>query len=314
MDHDSYRPSKTGGFNFLVDHSIYDEEFMADLMPADTVYVTTLRRPYQQFKSMFSFYKVAVNSNMSAGSIETQLAEYLQNIGKYEAVYKSHAMAPTRYCIPDNFSMTKNLMAYNLGFPAGKPDGTLDASNDEEFVAQFLDSIESKFKLVMIVEHFEESMVLLKRLMCWDIKDVLYSKKNIGEYSKNTHRTTAVSKMEQQNIKIYQQWSAVDYKLYSHFKMVFWRKIRDAGPDFYSELLYYKKINTLVNEFCHAIETGKVESFKKLTISKTPYSDTFSVNNNFCMLLGSRLEKEVKKYYDDLQVPVRNVVPTKFFC
>ena len=315
MDHESYRPSKTGSFNFLVDHSVFDEEFMTELMPADTVYVTSIREPYSQFKSMFNYYKIASNSNMSSGTIDIQLSEYLQNIEKYEAIYKSHAMAKTRYCIPDGFSMTKNLMSFNLGFPAGKPDGAPDYSDDEGFVEYFLSSLESRFKLVMIVEHFDESMVLLKRIMCWDMKDIVYTSKNAGQYSTSSLKERKKwGRKDKRNIEVYQRWSAVDYKLYDHFTNVFWKKIGNEGMDFYNELRYFKKINIIVNEFCNSIQSGARESFHKITISKTPYSDSFVVDKHFCDILGSTLMLEAKKYYDELPLPVNKVMPNKVFC
>ena len=34
----------------------------------------------------------------------------------------------------------------------------------------------------MIMEHFEESLVLLRRLMCWRMEDVLYLVRNVRHY------------------------------------------------------------------------------------------------------------------------------------
>ncbi|XP_066270853.1 galactosylceramide sulfotransferase-like, partial [Branchiostoma lanceolatum] len=49
----------------------------------------------------------------------------------------------------------------------------------------FLTDLEREFTTVMILEYFDESLVLLRRLMCWQIKDILYDKtpKKLQSYS-----------------------------------------------------------------------------------------------------------------------------------
>ena len=35
---------------------------------------------------------------------------------------------------------------------------------------------ESEFDLVLLVERFDESLVVMKDLLCWDIEDIMYLK------------------------------------------------------------------------------------------------------------------------------------------
>ena len=140
MSQTFYRPSKTRSFNMLVDHAVYNETIMAQIMPKDTVYITSIREPFNQFKSMFNYYKLALNSKMDSTLMDS-ISEYLQHLDKYESVYKSHGATKTRYCIPDGHSMSKNLMAFNLGFPTGNPEGSRGLSHDEKSIKSFFDSI-----------------------------------------------------------------------------------------------------------------------------------------------------------------------------
>ena len=85
-----------------------------------------------------------------------------------------------------------------MGFPQGSPD----LSYDPQAVDDWLKEIERDFLLVLIVEYFDESLVLLKRLMCWKLQDILYQKRNSGKYTK----TEAIN---HENYEIYKNWSNV---------------------------------------------------------------------------------------------------------
>ncbi|KAI8487819.1 hypothetical protein Bbelb_345570 [Branchiostoma belcheri] len=65
------------------------------------------------------------------------------------------------------FERTRNFQAFDLGYKQ-------EWADDEGKAERFLADIERDFTLVMILEHFDESLVLLRRLMCWEIKDILY--------------------------------------------------------------------------------------------------------------------------------------------
>ena len=115
-----YRPDPRG-FNILADHAVLAERQMAELMPRDTVYLTVVRHPFSQLKSIFNFWKIPKVVFMSE-SVENPVLEYFSDVERYEAAYTSPE-ALGRYCVPDGFSMTKNLAAHCLGMPVGFPPG-----------------------------------------------------------------------------------------------------------------------------------------------------------------------------------------------
>ncbi|KAI8478169.1 hypothetical protein Bbelb_440960 [Branchiostoma belcheri] len=61
----------------------------------------------------------------------------------------------------------EKFQAFDLGYKQ-------EWADDEGKAERFLADIERDFTLVMILEHFDESLVLLRRLMCWELKDILY--------------------------------------------------------------------------------------------------------------------------------------------
>ena len=50
--------------------------------------------------------------------------------------------------------------------------------HDEEKVNMAIDEIARNFNLVLLMEYFDESLVLLANEACWDVRDVVYFKLN----------------------------------------------------------------------------------------------------------------------------------------
>ena len=54
----------------------------------------------------------------------------------------------------------------------------LDDFDDVEAVRNKIEELEEQFNLVMILERFEESLVLMKSELCWDFSDITNLKLN----------------------------------------------------------------------------------------------------------------------------------------
>lgn len=50
--------------------------------------------------------------------------------------------------------------------------------NDPVMIQKHIDELAEKIDLVLIMEYFDESLVLLKRELCWELDDVVYFKLN----------------------------------------------------------------------------------------------------------------------------------------
>ena len=60
-------------------------------------------------------------------------------------------------------------MAFDLGLEQ-------ESFSNEEEIAKFIENISKSFELVLIAEYFDESLVLMKRMLCWDSEDIIYVK------------------------------------------------------------------------------------------------------------------------------------------
>ncbi|XP_078700062.1 galactosylceramide sulfotransferase-like [Branchiostoma floridae x Branchiostoma belcheri] len=262
-------PSEDSFFNVFVNHAIYHKELLENIMAPNTVYLTTLRHPLAHLRSVFNWYHLTKHFKGLEG--KDPVESFLKNPTKFEIPYVIHHNKP--------YSHTKNFMAYNLGFPLG-------LSDNQSVVADFINRMSRDMHLVLILEHFNESLVLLKRMMCWDVKDILYDlvPKQIKTYNKSSENITRL-------VVMHRHWSNVDYQLYDHFNATLWNRIENEGDDFSREVRHFKKVLESTATYCaKAIVQVPVKhsinrTIGKLTIPRSVWNDEFHIDPYFCCKL-----------------------------
>lgn len=75
-------------------------------------------------------------------------------------------------------------------------------------IMQYIGELDAQFSLVMIADYFPDSLVLLKRLMCWTLKDILYHSSNV----RNRKIQEIIPTDEE--LKLYYNFSKIDFILY----------------------------------------------------------------------------------------------------
>ena len=221
-------------------------------------YITILRHPVSQFKSAWMFYKISELAHIPKSAMNTFLKspDALQEIQK--------RLNKTRY--PERYFHFANSNLYDLG---------LEQENIQnmKLVKSYIDKMEREFDLVMITEYFDESMILLKRLLCWEFEDIVYFK------LRSRKKSITFEKEVENNILT---WNRADAILFDHFNKTFWKKVRDAGSTFAEELETFRKIN---QEYQGSCKSGSTKD-QKCKLSKM----------NPCAILGELWKKRGHKY------------------
>ena len=106
---------------------------------------------------------------------------------------------------------------FDFGLPVNDNDNTATVQSK-------IKEIEDTFDLIMIVEHFDESIVFLKHLLCWDYSDLTSLKLNV-------HDETSKSTLSDKARKKLKDWLSSDYSMYDHFKEIFQKKIEAFGAN-----------------------------------------------------------------------------------
>ncbi|XP_061089859.1 galactose-3-O-sulfotransferase 3 [Conger conger] len=186
----------------IASHMRLNASELRRLMPPDAVYVTILREPAAMFESLFSYY------NQHCGSFRR-----VPN-GSLEAFLDG----PLRYYRPRDMDamFARNTLTYDLGGEKDRPPG------DVAYAGELIRDVERTFSLVMIAEHFDESLVLLRHLLNWDLEDILYVKLNMR--SPGSRRSLGLGLPAQ-----IRAWNWLDARLYDHFNASLWRRLDELG-------------------------------------------------------------------------------------
>ncbi|XP_067687368.1 galactosylceramide sulfotransferase-like [Haliotis asinina] len=235
-------------YDILWNHVTYNHNAFRDVMPKETRYISILREPFDQFVSAFEYYVlVGRRRNVTLQQHSNPLAAYLDN-------EKPASLRVNRI---------RNSQSNDMGFE-------FPALTNRTAAMTYISQIENDFDLVMLMEYFDESLVLLKRILCWSLKDILYFLHN-----KNTRRQHWM--FSQEHYKKHQNLSRADYDLYTHFRKVFWKKVWSQGSDFFDEVRYFKQLLIQLRDYCVVGRT--------LEVPASRWGDGFVVDNRDCFYM-----------------------------
>ncbi|KAL3857417.1 hypothetical protein ACJMK2_012091 [Sinanodonta woodiana] len=231
-------------------------------MPNDTAYVGIIRDPFHQFISIVNYLKPNYFEDIKG---DDKLMIYLTNPKKYE---------------PRNpiISFTNNRMAIELGFP---PEVVY--SKNPEKIKQYLKELEDEFPVMLILEKFDESLLIMQKHFKWQTKDILYFKKNIGALT----RTYSADSATEEHLNLFKHWAFVDYQLYKHFQDRLEQQIQEFGDDFVQKLDNFQDILRKIEDFCiHKIqEPLKPGISRHIGFPANKWDAAFNVTRDDCHLL-----------------------------
>ncbi|XP_060069064.1 galactose-3-O-sulfotransferase 3-like [Ylistrum balloti] len=245
-------PPANRSYEILCCHVLYNREAFVKIMPIDTIYIGIIREPFEHFTSILNYFRpgeiLNINDTMA-------VSKYLQE--------------PSRYTKRTSNSYANNRMAREFGFPSD-----LFTTHNKTEVQLYLQKLESEFELMIIVEQFDECMVLMRRLLNWKLSDILYIKKNVK------HKLFEKIKFTAGDVNLYKRWAVLDYALYDHFYQRLQNQIRMQGPDFYDELLYFKRMRHDMEFFCNPMLGAKGTTIHQFAASR--WNPAFVITEKDC--------------------------------
>lgn len=266
-------------YNLFCLHTIWNypevKFVMGDLPERRNTYFSILRDPVELFISLWDYVQFPV---YYGGHLS--LEEYIMKKDKSKGRYRDRAKVA---------NLGRNQMLFDFGLDKKDFD-------DEDKVWDKIKSIEDQFDLVLIAEKFDESMVLLKDLLCWDYRDVTYFKLN----AKKPEAKSVISDEARAKLK---QWLKSDYLLYNHFLAKFEKKVASFGvKKMKQEVKVLQAANDNVSKKCSV----KAENNEDLTGSSKLWGKdmmglTVSLENDaFCKFYGIS-EMSFIDYLRDIQ-------------
>lgn len=254
-------PPKDKHYDILCFHVVYNRTAFERIMPKDTKYIGIIREPFLQFDSTLRYFQ------------PKEVFEKARNISTY-------LKNPYLYESKDiRFSFTNNRMAYEFGFPS-----RLFKNFNSKQTQEYLKKLDKEFDVVIVNEYMEESVVLLRRILNWKVKDILYLTVNENE------RKHEIDNSELEKRQLYRQYAKLDYALYEFFLERLWRQINFHGQDIMREISYFKSLTKTVENFCFS------DSREGIFIEESPWSEGFSLVIRDC----EKMDRSENDYVDKI--------------
>ncbi len=182
-----------------------------------------------------------------------------------------------------------------LGLPRTDQD-------DEKKINEHIDKL--NFDFVLLVEHFDECLVLLRRKLCWDFQSILYMKLRVVK-DRRVHILSRIYERSYPNLErtkamlhnSYKNWSRADYILYERMNTSVWTDY-NKEQDISEEVQYFKSVQQKVEDFCGDDPTFKLldtnvplfvqkfnpKSSQKLNIAQSKWHKAFTLDASQCLL------------------------------
>ena len=214
----------SSSYDILTNHAVYNRKEMDAVVP-NAKYISIARDPVYQFESAFGYFEWAKGMGLSKHS--NPLEAFMEKPLYYYTTKKYRTK-----------SASNNGQLHDFGvFPESyrnMSEGSLRVK---------IDRLVKEIDLVLLTEYFDESLLLLKQLLCWEYDDIVYLSKGVRSKS---HRYDISEEMKQ---KI-RHWNAGDVLLYNRLNMTFWQKVSKYGPSFQSDLAKFRRLKQVAYDKC----------------------------------------------------------------
>lgn len=256
-------PPVNKSFDVLCNHVRYNRKAFERILPKDTVYIASLREPYSQFTSALNYYYYNWKDEikfLQKLPKKNGLLSYLENPESWHGKW-------TMRTIP----LTFNRMALDMGFP----DDLFKQYNHSR-AHEYILQLDRDFKLVIIVKYFVESIVFMRRMFDWDVKDILFVKTNVGnEVAEFLENSGAREEL------LFRNLSKLDYQLYEYFLNKMENQIKQQNDNFHEEVKHFKQLLRQVELYCK-LYLHKKNLFLKLKVKRTKWNKRFYVTKQDC--------------------------------
>ncbi|XP_006816499.1 galactosylceramide sulfotransferase-like [Saccoglossus kowalevskii] len=220
-------PPLNGGeyYDMLTNHVRYNRPEMDAVLPNAT-HITIIRHPAKHFESSFSYFLWGRDVKKEHGDVNVgdQIATFMETPEKYikNKIYF--------------WWQAHNGQLFDLGL-------STDDTDNHTTVSKKIQALEKEMEFILIADHFDESLLILKKKFCWTMDDILYIPN--GVRSKQFRREMS----EETRARIL-DWNDSDLKLFEYFNKTLWQNIAEYGPCFERDLQYFREKRQKVMDEC----------------------------------------------------------------
>lgn len=193
---------KQPNYDVMCHHMRFDKSKIEKMVNPLTDYFTILRDPVTNFESSFGFFKDYPFTDWLDD--DRNIDDFINNAEQYY-----NKSTPWYF-------RAKNYMSFDLGFD--------HENNSDNYIRQAIAKMEEDFKFVMITDRYEESMILLKNMLCLDYDDIVYLPLKV----RTDNDRKKISSEAAAKIK---KWNRLDTAIYEYFAQRFEQMTVDYGKE-----------------------------------------------------------------------------------
>lgn len=226
---------------FASGHSTWSHNYLREIVPVGKQ-ITILREPVSQFVSSWNHWH-PYEHIVGMGGPDLTMTQFLDSPEKY-----------WKYAKWSDEALLHNSYSYDFGITSKPKQSDVDG---------IIKAMENEFDLVMITEYMDESLIMLRRLFCWDMEDILHFSMKVTK-AKHQHSSGAATKDELAIRKL--NWA--DVQIYDALNKTFWKKMEPnlKDPTFQLELDQLRAGRELIGEKCKVWENYE-EDFHRLKLA-----------------------------------------------
>ncbi|XP_006813179.1 galactosylceramide sulfotransferase-like [Saccoglossus kowalevskii] len=213
--------------DFSASHMQLNRSAIDNIIP-NAKYFTILRSPYTHLRSAFYYFKF---SRMLDNSTFIQFVKHLEKYDNFTHRLHQHRNGQMWFLDP-RFDMNQR--------------------DNNTYILQVINKLDQELDLVMLMEYYDESLLLLKKLLCWEFDDLVYHGVKMRKPN-----DTMVPKMTSSIRK----WSNTDVLLYEHFNRTFWEKVKNYDGNFEKDLNEFRTRQQNVSTQCASSNAWEYNSF-----------------------------------------------------
>ncbi|CAL8327029.1 unnamed protein product [Lota lota] len=214
-----YRGGRGVKYDIMANHLRFNKSEVEKVLHEDTFYFSILRNPLALAESSFAYFHDICPAFRKARS----LGAFADNPSSF---YKPHLR---------NNHYARNLLWFDFGMDP-------NANVTRDLVLSGLTMIRKTFGLILVSEHFDQSMVLLRHALCWPLDAVVSFTLNAAHYRQpkgggggddgfDVRQPLVDLSMTPAQREKLREWNALDWHLYQALNHSFWEDVRRFGPE-----------------------------------------------------------------------------------
>ncbi|XP_013382151.1 galactose-3-O-sulfotransferase 2 [Lingula anatina] len=246
-------------YDVITQFGYQNDELLRKMMDSDVISVGFIRNPLAQYVSSLHYHRGKIQSQLQSNNF---LKEFMT---RYQILKTVQQLPP---------GLKRNNIANEFGFRE-------EDSDNEIAIQEFMERVVNMFDIVILVEYFDESLVLMKRMLCWDFQDIVYESRLTSQYSYD-------HLIDNELLEMHRNWSSLNYKLYDYFQQRFVQQVQAQGKDFFEEVKMFKKTNEELSTYCKQCSYTLLPhpaTKPAFHADATPWSMEMTVTCPFCWIM-----------------------------